>query len=95
MPADRGLWIAGWTPDDLEVVVVRPDAGPAARKEGTVTLLAVPAGGGTPRTVGRATLGHDARSFTLSPDGTRLAFEAGRPALTAWVLESERLRQLY
>ena len=38
-------------------------------------------------------LGSDARTVRLSPDGSSLAFEAGAPALTTWVLEHPSFRR--
>jgi dipeptidyl aminopeptidase/acylaminoacyl peptidase len=82
-PHPARLELAGWTPDGAFVVVVH-------RVDGTsqaVRVLAIPAAGGPPHTLGEAQLGGDARTVRLSPDGSRLSFEAGAPVLTTWVLE--------
>ena len=77
--------LAGWSPDDVQIIVTRRESW-TETKHGPTYVLAVPAQGGTPRTIATLTL-NDPRSFRLSPDGSRLSFEAGYPAQTMWVLE--------
>src|SRR5262249_39123581 len=85
VPANTVTELAGWTPDGLELIVSQREKTDKGPKKPT-DLLAIPAGGGMPRLISRLEL-NDPRTFRLSPDGTKLSFEAGYPAQSMWVLE--------
>ena len=76
---EGGLDVAGWSPDDTDVVVFRR----YGRQE--TELLAYPSRGGPPRALGRIAA-ELARSVRLNPAGTRISFEAGSGDWTAWVM---------
>lgn len=75
----------GWTPDGEWVLVSTfPDFNPAT-KQGT-EVWAVRVADGSRRRIGTITL-PAARTLRVSPDGSRLSFEAGIPAWSEWVME--------
>ena len=78
--ADSTVILAGWTPDEREILAVRWKEGERDR-----ALVRLPLDGGPPRAMGFAAEGmRDAR---VSADGDRLAYTAGWPTITQWVLE--------
>jgi serine/threonine protein kinase len=87
LPRTYVVELAGWTPGDEEVVISeRVHAAGRESQPAPTVIKAFPASGGNPRTLG-VLKGHDPRSIRLSPDGTSLAFDAGYPRQSMWVLE--------
>jgi serine/threonine-protein kinase len=82
-PRTDVIELAGWSPDGTQLVVSYTERPP---RQHPAEIVAVPAGGGTPQELATLTL-EGARSFRLSPDGAHLAFEAGYPSSSMWVLE--------
>jgi serine/threonine-protein kinase len=85
VPGGNVVEVAGWTPDDQEIVFSRRERKTGARGLPT-SMFAVAATGGIPRTLG-VIESDDPRTIHLSPDGAMLAFEAGYPATSTWLLE--------
>ena len=87
MSANVVVELAGWSSDGAEVLVTRRErAAPTQPDTKPTELLAVPVTGGNPRSIATLDL-NGPRSMRLSPDGTHLAFEAGYPSSSMWVLE--------
>jgi serine/threonine-protein kinase len=80
-PPGSVVELVGWTRDDLELLIAR-----RTTQQAPAEILAVPVAGGTPRRLATVDLSGP-RSMRLSRDGKSLAFEAGYPAQSMWVLE--------
>jgi Tol biopolymer transport system component len=87
-PSGR-MEIAGWSPDDQEVIVSRSAPPTIVRPQGDVELLAFNLNGAAPRSLGWLRVHGDDRiiGVTLSPTGTRLRFKMGPLQSTTWAME--------
>jgi Tol biopolymer transport system component len=87
VPINTITEIGGWTPDGLELMVSqRQRTGPISGPRKPTDILAVPTAGGAARKIATLEL-TDPRTFRLSPDGTKVSFEAGYPSQSMWVVE--------
>lgn len=80
----HGLELAGWSPDDRELLYVQYP--PAATPRLPSELFRVSASGGPSRSIGLAM--DTLRDARISPDGRYVAFTAGAATVEDWVMEN-------
>jgi Tol biopolymer transport system component len=84
---DEHFRLAGWTRDELGLLVIRWSFDAAkARRVGNETLWRIPITGGAPESTGLALGG--LRDVSFHPDGRHLVFNAGYQQIEQWVMEN-------
>lgn len=81
------LQLVGWTPDGLNLLIIRWSVDSAARRRvGNEALWRVPITGGTPVPTGLALEG--LRDVSMHPNGRQITFNAGYRRVEHWVMEN-------
>ena len=87
VPRGDGMAVAGWSPDDGELILGHSTRGPTRLSD--VELLAYPLSGGAPRSIGWVRMGDGdlISGLRLSPTGMRLHFVSSPSFATTWAME--------